>query len=288
MLSVFLATLTASTTLILVSLGGISSERSGVVNIALEGMLLFGAFGATLGSFYGGPVLGILFGVLFGLALSLIHAAACVRFKVNHIVSGLAINLLAFGLCRFLLKSVFGSSSNSARVPGLPRITFGMDGGYEFPVFFLVAVAAVLLFHFFLFHTPMGLRLSACGENPKAAESLGISVNRLKFMGVALSGVLCGLAGAYLALDNHQFTDGMSGGRGFIAIAAYIAGAWKPWRSFVVCLLFGLAQSIEIFFQTVGVNIPVEFIQIFPYLFCIVMVACLARGTRAPQALGQV
>ena len=287
MLSIFLATLTASTTLIFASLGGISSERSGVVNIALEGMLLFSAFGATLGSFYGGAAFGILLGVIFGLTLSLIHAVACVRFKVNHIVSGLAINLLAFGLCRFLLKAIFGSSSNSARVAGLPKITFGVEGGYEFPVFFLVASGCVLLFHFFLFRTPSGLRLSACGENPKAAESLGINVSRLRFLGVALSGVFCGLAGAFLALDNHQFTDGMSGGRGFIAIAAYIAGAWKPWRSFVICLLFGLAQSIEIFFQTVGVNIPVEFIQIFPYLFCIAMVAFLARTTRAPQALGQ-
>lgn len=286
MLGPLISTLASSTTLILAGMGGLCAERSGVINIALEGIILFGAFGATLGSYWLGTPMGLVFGLAFGMAMSGLHALACARFKVNQIVSGLAVNLLAFGMCRLMLKSIFGSSSNSPRVEGLPKMSLGADGAIDIPLFFLAALFVTFLIHYFLFRTHWGLRLSSCGENPQAASSLGINVNRMRFLGVLVSGACAGLAGAYLALDNHQFTDGMSGGRGFMAIAAYIAGGWKPWRTFAVCLLFGFAQSLEVFSQTLGVRLPIEFVQIFPYLFCVGLIAVTAARVRAPQALG--
>ena len=217
----------------LAAVGGTMSERGGVINIALEGILLLGALGYVLGAYYSGnPWVGLLAAAFAGLLTAALHAVVTVQFKADQITSSLGINLVAFGLTRFLLKSIFGSSSNSSRVAGLPDIgpLAGIPGLGTLlgnPMVWL-AVALVVLAHVVLFKTPFGLRLRTCGEHPETAATLGLSVAKLRTAGVLLSGVLAGLGGAWLAADQRSFTDGMSGGRGYIALAAMIVGKWSP------------------------------------------------------------
>ena len=264
----------------LAALAGTFSEIGGVVNIALEGMLLAGALGATLAAYWtGSPWFGVLCGVLAGMLLSAVHAWASLRHRVDQIVSGLACNFLAAGLCRFILKLVFHSTSNSSRVEGLADWA-GVD---PFIVLFFFIVAAS---HWGATRTRFGLRLRAVGEHPKAAESLGIPVLRMRLKGVLLSGALAGLGGAWLALNQHQFTDGMSSGRGYIALAAVILGQWTPLGAVGAALLFGLAEASQIALQTYGVQVPTQFVQLLPYALTLAAVAGFVGRSRPPAADG--
>jgi simple sugar transport system permease protein len=264
----------------LAALAGTFSELGGVVNIALEGLLLAGALGATLASYWSGsPWLGVLCGMLAGVSLSALHAWATLRHRVDQIVSGLACNFLAAGLCRFILKLVFHSTSNSYRVEGLPN--WGPVDPF-LVVFFLV----VGLSHWAAKRTRFGLRLKAVGEHPKAAETLGISVLGMRLKGVLLSGALAGLGGAWLALEQHQFTDGMSGGRGYIALAAVIFGQWTPLGAAGAALFFGLAEAAQIVLQAYGVSIPTQFVQLLPYLLTLAAVGGFMGRSRPPAADG--
>jgi simple sugar transport system permease protein len=264
----------------LAALAGTFSEIGGVVNIALEGILLAGALGATLASYWtGSPWLGVLCGVLAGMLLSALHAWASLRHRVDQIVSGLACNFLAAGLCRFVLKLVFHSTSNSARVDG------PADWGPIDP-FLVLFFAAVALSQWSVARTRFGLRLRAVGEHPKAAETLGISVLGMRLKGVLLSGALAGLGGAMLALEQHQFTDGMSGGRGYIALAAVIFGQWTPLGAAGAALFFGLAEASQILLQAHGVQIPTQFVQLLPYALTLAAVAGVVGRSRPPAADG--
>jgi simple sugar transport system permease protein len=261
--------------------GGVLGERSGVISLALEGFMLAGAFGAAVGSYAtGSPWVGVLVGMAAGLACALLLALSCIHYRADQVVVGIAINLLVIGATRFFLRLSFGSSSNSPRVEGFhtflgissPLIPLG-----------LLALPAVA---WILYRTPFGLRLRASGEHPGAAESAGISVHRIRWISVALSGVLAGLGGAYLALDQHQFTDQMTAGRGFIAIAAVIFGRWRPLPTMVACLLFAAAETLQIRLQGVAV-LPSQFVEMIPYLLTIVALAGLVGRATPPASLGK-
>jgi simple sugar transport system permease protein len=262
----------------LAALGGVISERAGIINIALEGTLLAGALGGAVGAYYGhGPWPGLICGVACGIALQLVHALASVRLRADQIVSGLAANLLALGGTRFLLKWLFDSSANSPRIPAFQSSAVLLG---------LAAVLAVLV-HALLQSTRFGLRVRACGENPAAAASLGVAVARVRVAAVALAGALCGLGGVYLAFEQRKFVDNLSAGRGYVALAAVIFGRWRPVPACAACLLFGFAEAAQIRLQTTGVGIPTQLVQILPYAVTLLTLCGAVGRARAPAALGR-
>jgi general nucleoside transport system permease protein len=262
--------------------GGVIAERAGVVSLALEGFMLSGAFGAALGSYYSGNAfVGILAGIAAGLLCGLLHAVATVRFRADQVVVGIAINLLVVGVTRFFLQLAFDSSSNSPRIPGLSTA----GGGFGNPMIWL-AVVCVAVTGFLMKNTVLGLRMRAVGEHPQAAVSAGLSVGKLRYIAVALSGVLASLGGVYLALDQHQFSDQMTAGRGFIALAAVIFGRWEPVRAAIACLLFAAAETLQIQLQGTEI-LPTQFIQMIPYLLTLIALAGLVGRSSPPAALGR-
>lgn len=270
---------------VLAALGGTFSERGGVVNIALEGIMLSGAFAFVFGTWMtGSPGLGLLAGMAGGAAIAALLGLVVLRFKADPVVSGVALNLLAVGVTRFLLKLVWGSSSNSVRIETLPAFIEG-DGtagallGMATHPLFLATVVLVTLGHVALFRMPFGLRLRACGEHPEAARSAGIPVTRMRLWGVLLSGALAGLAGTWLANESHQFTDNMTGGRGYIALAAMIFGRWKPVPVLAACLLFGAAETAQIALQGGDAGLPTQLVQMLPYVLTLVTLV-LMRARR--------
>jgi len=269
--------------------GGVLAERAGIISLTLEGFMLGGAFSAMLGSYYSGdPWIGVLCGIVGGLALGMVHAVSTIRFKADQVVSGIAINLLAIGLTRYFLKLVFGSSSNSPRVAGFSARTSstalmtGLLHNPLIPIGLLIVPAVAWL----LYRTPFGLRVRAVGEHPEAANTLGVSVKRVRYAAVALSGALAALGGAYLSLDQHQFTDGMSAGRGFIALAAIIFGRWDPVRAGIACLFFAAAETLQIQLQGMQA-IPSQFVQMIPYVLTIIALVGVVGRAVPPAALGR-
>jgi general nucleoside transport system permease protein len=273
------------------ALGACFSERGGVINIGLEGMMLTGALAYTLGAWWSGsPWLGVLAAVMAGIAMAALHALVTVVFRADQITSGLGINLLAAGLTKFALTLVFHSSSNSSRVSGLP--TWDLMGLARLPALgsvfgtplVLVTLALVLGGQWLLFRSVFGLRLRAAGERPEAPATLGLSVSGLRAAGVSISGALAGLAGAWLASEQHSFTDGMTNGRGYIAIAAMIVGKWSPLGAAAACLLFGAAEALQITLQ--GSGFPSELLQMLPYLVTMLVLAGFIGRSVPPRAIG--
>jgi simple sugar transport system permease protein len=273
--------------------GGVLSERAGIIALTLEGWMLTGAFTAVIGTHYSGsPWVGLLCGVAGGVLAALLHAVACIRYRADQVVVGIAINLMAVGITRFFLRLAFDSSSNSPRVVGFELATG--DGGQETGVLGSLAnplvplgVAALGFVWWLLYRTPFGLRLRAVGEKPEAAASLGIGVNRVRWIAVLGAGALAALGGSYLALEQHQFTDSMTAGRGFIALAAVIFGKWEPRRVFLACLLFAAAETLQIQLQGLQL-IPSQFVEMIPYILTIVAVAGVVGRAAPPSALGKV
>jgi len=264
--------------------GGVIAERSGIISLSLEGYMLTGAFSATLGAHYSGsPWIGVLSGIFGGLVFGLLHAVASIRYKADQVVTGIAINLLAIGVTRFFLKLAFASSSNSPRIEG-----FGGNNalhGFDNPLLWLGLLTAPVL-AFLVYRTPFGLRVRAVGEHPAAAESLGIKASVVQYIAVAISGMLAALGGVFLALDQHQFTDQMTAGRGFIAVAAVIFGRWDPVRAALACLLFAAAETLQIQLQG-NQLIPSQFIEMIPYLLTIIALAGVVGRAVPPAALGK-
>ncbi len=264
--------------------GGVIAERSGIISLELEGLMLTGAFSATLGAHYSGsPWIGVLAGIAGGLIFGLIHAVATIRYRADQVVVGIAINLLAIGVTRFFLKLAFASSSNSPRVAG-----FGGNisaHGFDNPLVWMGLLSAPVL-AFFLYRTPFGLRVRAVGEHPDAAASVGVSVNKIRYIAVAISGMLASLGGVFLALDQHQFTDQMTSGRGFIALAAVIFGRWDPMKAAFACLFFAAAETLQIQLQG-NQLIPSQFIEMIPYALTIIALAGVVGRSVPPAALGK-
>jgi simple sugar transport system permease protein len=272
------------------------SERSGVVNIALEGIMLTGAFASIVATYYtGSPWAGACAGIIAGMLVSLIHAVVSIVFKADQIVSGVAINLLAMGLTQFLMWIIWDSSANSPAVNGmahwtLPESWGGLARGFNavaghYPPLVYVALALVVVSHVVLFRTPFGLRLRATGEHPEAVDTLGVNVRAMRFAGVLLSGAFAGLGGAFLALNTHQFVKNMSAGRGFIALAAMIFGKWNPVGALAACLLFGYAEAVQMGLQ--GQAVPTQFVQMIPYALTMVALVGVIGRARPPAASGK-
>jgi simple sugar transport system permease protein len=285
------ATLRISVPYTLAALGATFSERGGVINIALEGIMLNGALAYVLGAYWTGNAwVGVLTAILAGIATGLLHALVTVRFRADQITSGLGINLLAAGLTKFVLTQVFGSSSNSSRVVGLP--SWHVPGLSDLPAvgavittpLVLLTLALVLFGQAALFRSVFGLRLRSIGERPEAAATLGLPVGRYRTLGVMISGALAGLSGAWLASEQHCFTDGMTNGRGYIAIAAMIVGKWSPLGGAAACLLFGAAEALQITLQ--GSAFPRELLQMLPYLVTMMALAGFIGRAIPPRALG--
>jgi simple sugar transport system permease protein len=266
----------------LAALGGVVSERSGVVNIALEGILLMGAFGAAVGAYdTGGSIFAaVLYGVGAGLATAALYAVAVVTFQADQIVSGVAINMLTYGVTPYLLKAFYNSSSNSPKIEGF--------GGKLFsnPVFWL-ALALVGVVQVVVGRTRWGLRARAVGDNPEAAHTLGVPVNVIRWQAVLASGALAGLGGAWLALSGSGFVAEMSAGRGYIALAAVIMGSWRPVWACAASLLFGFAEAVGDNLQGYNLGIPNELVQTFPYVLTMITLAGFIGRSRPPAELGR-
>lgn len=266
----------------LAAMGGVMSERSGVINIALEGILLMGAFGAAVGAHEAGGNLAVAMvsGIAAGLATAALYALTVVTFKADQIVSGVAINMLAYGVTPYLLKVFYNSASNSPAIAGF--------GGRLFsnPVFWL-ALALVAVVHTVITRTRWGLRARATGDHPEAAHTLGVSVNGVRWQAVLASGALAGFGGSWLALSGSGFVAEMSAGRGYIALAAVIMGSWRPLRACAASLLFGFAEAVEVNMQMFDLGIPNEITQTFPYVLTMVALAGLIGRSRSPAALGR-
>jgi ABC-type uncharacterized transport system permease subunit len=273
---------------LLAAAGGVMSERVGVIALGLEGLMLSGAFGAALGSYYGdSPWAGLLGALVAGALITTLLAVATIRFKANQVVVGVAINLIVAASTRFFLRLVFDSSSNSPRVPGFggEGVANAMLASFINPVVW-IGIAALPALGWVLYRTPFGLRARAVGEKPEAAASLGVAVNGMRLKGLYLAGALASLGGAYLALDQHQFTDGMTAGRGFIALAAVIFGRWEPVRVAVACLLFAGAETLQIQLQGAQL-VPSQFVEMIPYVLTIIALAGVVGRSVPPAALGK-
>lgn len=273
-----------ATPLILAALGGIFSERSGVINIALEGMMLFGAFAAVYGSAVSGnPWVGVLYAMIAGLLFAAIHAIVSIVFKADQIVVGTGINIFASGLTIFLLQVIFDVKGTSSRVTRLP---FMRIYDVRFSVLTYIAVILVPLVWYFFYKTHWGLRIRSIGEHPAAADTLGINVNRWRFIAVLVSGIFAGLAGAHLSIgDGSAFVREMSQGRGFIALAAMIFGNWHPVGAFGAAMLFGYAEAIAV--RVDFVYIPSELISAIPYVLTLVVLAGFFGKAIPPKASGK-
>lgn len=294
-LSLIASTIRLATPLVLAALGGLFSERSGVINIALEGKMLAGAFTAaalthaaetSLGMGAASPWFGLLGGMFAGLFIAAIYALSCIKFKADQVVSGAAINILMLGMPGLLSGAFFLSSGSTPQIPKdhlLPQS----------PVVIAITILALVAgIWYVVYKTPFGLRLRSVGENPEAADAAGVSVSRIRYSGVLLAGVLAGIGGAYLSIGQSSlFTRNMTAGRGFIALAALIFGKWRPVQTMLACLLFGFTEAVSIQMQGVfklpsGDDIPVQFIQMVPYVLTIVVLAGFIGSSRPPRALG--
>jgi ABC-type uncharacterized transport system permease subunit len=277
-LSLLFSAVRLATPLLLAALGGLYSERSGVINIALEGLMLAGAFTAAVATHYSGnPWVGLLAAVLAGIGVALIHGVACIRYRADQVVSGTAINILFLGVPALLSGALFESTGATPQIPRGELLPLA-------PI--VLAFALVPATWWVLNRTPFGLRLRAVGENPEAADTAGVNVSRVRYAGVMLSGALAAIGGAYLSIGQASlFTRNMTAGRGFIALAALIFGKWRPVQTMLACLLFGFAEALSIQMQGVS-QIPVQFIQLIPYVLTVVVLAGFIGYSRAPRALG--
>ena len=280
------------------ALGGVWSERSGVVNIALEGMLLAGGLAAVVAMHAtGSAAAGVLAACAVAAAMGLVHAASFAFGEVDAIVSGIALNLAAAGGTRFLLRALYGSSSNSPAVEGFRFQT--LEGGAGGRLLartladptFLAAVLLAALTAWVLRRTRFGLRVRACGESPEAARAAGVDVRRMRLLAVSVGGAICGLGGAALAFDQHQFQSGMSGGRGFIALAAVIVSGWRPLVAAVACLAFAALDAAQIAAQDSAGALR-DLVEMVPYVATLGVLAWIAvvrrgGGGGMPAGLGK-
>ncbi len=270
------STLRMTTPLGFAALGGIYSERTGIINIALEGMMLLGAYGYLVGAHASNSAwIGLLVGIALGVVLALLHAVATITFHAEQIVTGIAINILALGVTEYLIPT-------TDRVPGLPEMGLPFIGSYSVLVYLLPILMVVS--HILLFKTPWGLRLRAAGESTEALRTLSLSRAKWQYFGVILSGIFAGIGGCFMVSDIHVFTKGMIGGRGYVALAAVIFGNWRPLYGVAACLLFGFASSLEL---TNLWKIPDQLIKSFPYILTMIVLAGLVGRARPPAALGK-
>lgn len=303
----FASAIRMTTPIALAAIGGTICERSGIVNIALEGMMLFGAFMAVVGTtwFGGNPWMGVIVAVIAGGLLALIHAFASITLRSDQVVSGTAINILALGLTGFFMEIIFGRPGSTDAVARLQPV-FSISGPTEgllgtvwtwldtvifsyTPIVYMAIIIAIVG-QWAMYHTRWGLRLRALGEHPLAVDTVGINVARGRYSAVIISGFLGGLAGANLTLEQvGTFTENMTNGRGFIALAANIFGRWTPAGSYLASLLFGFADALQVKMQLFRdvVAIPYQFFLMLPYVLTVIVLAGVMGRAVAPAAIGK-
>ena len=287
LINISFATLRMATAIIFVAMGGVLSQQVGLINIALEGLMLMGAFVAVIASFYSGSALvGVILAAMSGALLALVFAFFIIRFRTDLIVGGLAVNILALGLTAYLLVVLFNSRGafapeglaglKAVHIPLLAQIpVLGPILSGHGPLAY-VSWVSVFLTYVFLYRTTIGLHLRAAGENSEAAKSVGIRVKNLQYLGLVLSGALSGLGGAQLSLGNVTlFSDNMTNGRGYMALAAVFFGAAYPLPTALACLLFGLFEAIQIRLQTT-VAVPPQFPQMLPFAIIVVILTLVS------------
>ena len=283
-ISLITLTITKAVPLIYAAIGGLYSERSGVVNICLEGIMLTGAFAAVVVTYFTNNLwLGLLGAIVVGALMGLLHAVLSIKFKVNQIVGGTAINIFAAGATEYLIPVVFGK-------PGAtPPLNTTFEGlNYAVGEYFLVYMAFVIVgvTYALIYKTSFGLRVRAVGEYPKAADTVGINVYRTRYFCVIMSGILAAVGGAYLSIgESGVFSDGMTAGRGFIALAALIFGKWNPLGTLGACLFFSFCDNLQSSLQG-RVAIPSEFMLMIPYVLTIIAIAGVIGKSRPPAASG--
>jgi len=282
--SLITVTITKAIPMIYASLGGLFSERSGVVNICLEGIMLTGAFSAVVFTHLTGSLwIGLLGAIIIGSLMGLLHGILSIKFKVNQIVGGTAINIFAAGATEYLIPVIYGKPGAT---PPL-AVTFERQS-FILSKYFLIYMAFVLagLIHVFLYRTSYGLRVRAVGEHPKAADTVGVNVYITRYLCVIMSGALAAIGGAYLSIgESGLFSKGMTANRGFIALAALIFGKWTPLGTLGACLFFGFCDNLQSTLQG-KVPIPSEFMLMIPYVLTIIAIAGVIGRSRPPAASG--
>jgi general nucleoside transport system permease protein len=267
------------------------SERGGVINIAIEGFMILSAFSYAFFTIsFGYPMLSLILALIVGIAFSFLFSLFTVKLKINQIITGVGFNLLMAGLAKFFMMYFYNSSSNTPNFQSLPKLPILNLVPYQGNI----AADAIIVFSFLLifisqkliFKTRFGLRLRSAGENPEAAESLGINVRFYKTSGIVICGVLSSLGGIWLASSQQTFSDGMIAGRGYIALAAMIIGKWKPVNIFAAFLMFSFFEALEITFQMTESVIPTQVIQMLPYIMTIIVLVGFIGRTRPPAADG--
>ncbi len=310
LLSTLDATLRVSTPLILCAMAGLFSERSGIVDISLEGKMLFAAFAAgALAAVTGSPWVALSGGIVISVLMGLLHGFACITNRGDQVVSGLAINVLASGLTIVLGIAWFSQGGQTpalaaearftpidlpfidaiAKIPFIGQFLETVISGHNLLVY--VALLAVPVTWWIVYKTRFGLRLRAVGENPLAVDTAGISVSRLRYKAVMIAGCLCGIAGTYLAIaQNAAFAREMTAGQGYIALAALIFGKWRPLPALLACLMFGFLDAVSIRLQGVALpyigEVPVQLIQALPYILTVILLAGFIGKAIAPKAIG--
>jgi len=292
----FAATLVYATPLAYAALGGIFSERSGVVNIGLEGMMLTGAFFGIWGTVWSGHwEIGLVVAMVSGAVVALVHAVFSIHLRADQIVTGTAINFLALGITGYAFIDIYGSNGTPPSIDSVPNVNLpGVDsipgiGGVfgSLNLMIWIVFALLILTEVILFRTPIGLRIRSVGEHPRAADTVGIPVYRVRYVCVILSGILAALGGAYLSVGFvGSFGQNMTAGRGFIALAAVIFGKWRPYGAFGACLLFGFANGLADRLQSVA-GVSPNLLATLPYVLTLIALVGLVGRSRPPAADGQ-
>ena len=278
-----ISALRSSVPVALAAVGGNFSARCGIMPMGMEGFILMGAFGATCGSYYtNNPWIGLMCGIILSALYAMLHSVLCVQYHMDQVICGIGLNMFASGFTASMTQVIWGSRANSASVASLPHVELPVLGNVSFilPLTIIIGILGGV----FMFRTPGGLRLRIVGEKPVAARAIGISIKKYRFLGELIVGVLCGLAGSYLAIDHvNRFAYGMSSGRGYIAVAVNILGAYNPIGSLLGSLIFGSAASLKSVF-TDG-SIPAQLLDLCPYLVTILVVTFAVRHVRAPAGI---
>lgn len=297
LVGLFVAAVRLAVPLMYTALGEMFSERAGLLNIGLEGIMISGAVCGFFGAYLtNSPWMGLIFGIMGGIAINMIFAFATVSLNSDQIVNGMVINILAAGAASYLYRSVFGISGVPTEINGFKETAIPLLGNipylgemlfkYTAPVYLVFLIIPVC--YIVLYKTTFGLKLRSVGEYPRAADSLGIDVTKMRYTAAMLCGALGGLGGAYLSVAYmDRFVDNMVAGRGFIALAAVIFGNWKPQGVMWACLLFGFADALQLRLQAIGFQIPYQFLVMLPYLLTLVALAGVVGKTVGPSAVGQ-
>lgn len=282
------STVYMSTPLIFASTGGAFSVRGGIMALGLESMMMCGAFSAVVGSYFSGNVfIGLLCGILGGMLIALLHGILCIRYRVNQVISGVGLNLLATAITTLLMQVIWGNKGTSEMVESIDKQLGGPIPILNSQSFnFFVMIAAVIIGWVVLFKTGYGLRLRMVGENPQAASAMGLPVHTLKYSGVLICGALAGYGGAFLSLDQlNMFVRGMTAGRGYIAVAIQILGRYNPFYIVPCALLFGFCDAVQIYLQ--GQGVPAQLIQMLPYAATLLVLAFGVRHIQPPAGVGK-